>query len=278
MQPNNLANASPSMSSDDLRMLLNIADIDESDIDDILESRDLVPVRYRYRAEQVAGTSQFRDWIISPKSRELLVHGEHRLDSGYALALSLVCATLTRALRRRARHIGLAFFCDRHAEDDDRFAGANSLIRSLIAQLLRYQSFDMTFLRDDVNLDRIRDNDLNEVCALFGWLVRRLARDVTLICLIDGIEQYENDEYEEDLLIVLRYILDLARDQHLLPSLKVLVTSSSSTEAVQDAFTDDDCCFLSMEELPRINQESSMLRWRTTDLEDGARMSDDETD
>ncbi len=237
--------------------------IDESDIDRIMAARDLVPTRYRNRAEQVAGTWQFRDWAVAPTSRELLVHGEQqrRLDGkNGASALSIFCATLMRALRRRVRYVAVVFFCGRHAEEDDAFAGGAALVRSLTAQLLRYHYFDTALLHREVDLERVRAGDAAQLCALFAWLVRRLPQDVTLICLLDGIENYENDEYEADMLAALRCVLALVRDERLAPAVKILVTSSSGTEKVQEAFREDDACFLSMMELPRANQESSMLR------------------
>jgi hypothetical protein len=265
----------PCINYDGLRELLNTPDIDETDLEQILESRDLIPTRYRSRAEQVAVTQQFRDWIVAPTSRELLVHGEYMLDGTYyASAMTLLCATMTLALRRRRdRYVSLVFFCSRHIEDDDEYTGGKAIIRSLIVQLLRQHSFDTTLLHREVNLGRVQGGDIKQLCALFGWLIRRLPRDVTVICLIDGIVHYETDRYEADMLSVLRYVLHLVRDDRLSTVVKVLATSPSATEKVQEVFREDDSCFLSMTELPRANQESSMLR-----LESQLDGSDNEVD
>lgn len=244
-----------------LHELLGIARIDEADINQILESRDLVPPRYRNRAEQLANSLQFRDWIVTATSRELLVSGERSLARNDTSALSLLFATMMSSVRKRTRHLGLVFFCGRHVAEDDDYAGPNAMIRSLTSQLLRYHFFDTTVLRRDIDMDGVRAGDIRTHCALFGWLVRQLPRPVTLVCLIDDISSYDSDEYEADMLIVLESLLSLARDDHLSPAFKILATSPLSTERMQQLFREDDSCHLSIEELPRVGYGTgSVLR------------------
>ncbi|EFX02178.1 hypothetical protein CMQ_2227 [Grosmannia clavigera kw1407] len=90
---------------------------------------------------------------------------------------------------------------------------------------------------------------------------------MTLICLVDGIDHYDNDEYEQDMMIVLKCILDLARDDEVLSALKILATNSSRTE-FESAFKDDESSYLSMKGLPRINQEAAMLPSSESDDEE----------
>ena len=274
----------PPLQQSQVYTLLDMADIDDADIAAIYDGRDGIPTRCRNRAEQVAGTAQFRNWVVDPASRELLVCGEHTLDGGQsAAALSLLCATLVRMLRQRAHHTGLVFFCGRHAEHDDEFAGANALIRSLIVQVLRYHVFDTARLPWEVDLRRVAAGDVRALCGLFGWLVRRLPREVTLVCLLDGIENYDCDEYEGDMLVVLECVLGLVREAELRPALKVMATSAATAGSWQELFGGGEECFLAIEGLPRVNQEACRMRSLDDDEfeEDGSGFgaeSEDEVD
>ena len=260
-QPGMQSQPAPPIDQNTIRELFSIANIDETDINHILESRDRVPPSYRNRTEQVANTEQFRDWIVSPTSRELLLSGEHGMNRNGTSALSLLCATMMSSIRKRTRHLGLVFFCGRHTEEDDNYSGPNVLIRSLTSQLLRYPFFDTTLLSRDIDVDGVRAGDIRKLCALFGWLVKQLPRSITLICLIDDISSYDNDEYEIDMLIVLESLIGLARDDQLTPAFKILATSPLSADSMQKLFKEDDSCHLSVEELPWVSHETgSVLR------------------
>jgi hypothetical protein len=256
------------------RDLLNIPDLDQTDIKHITESRNMIPAKYRSRSEQLVNTQQFKDWLVLPKSRELLVHGDFTSGApNYISALSLLCATLTQVLRTRDRYVSLVFFCGSHIEEDDGPTGGKAMIRSLIAQLLRQQSFATTLLSREVDLGRVKAGNLGALCTLFGWLVRRLPQDMTLICLIDGISHYENEDYEDDMLKVLRFILGLVRARDSALAVKILATSPSPTDSVQEEFKEDDDCFLSMAELPRTGPQFGMLNLESQ-LDDGSEDSE----
>ena len=255
--------------------LHNIIDLDQTDIKHITETRDLIPLGYRSRCEQLVTTQQFKDWLAVPKSRKLLVHGD--FTSGvpnHVLALSLLCATLTKVLRTRSRYVSLVFFCGSHIEEDDGPMGGRVIMRSLIAQLTRQHSFDTTFLSQDVNQGPVKAEDLGALWALFSCLVRRLPLGTTLICMIDGISYYENDEHEDDMLRVLRIILSLARARDLAAAVKILATSPSSTDSVQKEFEEDDDCFLSMAEIPQRAAQSEMFNLKSQ-LDGGSEGSED---
>ena len=93
----------------------------------------------------------------------------------------------------------------------------------------------------------------SRLCGLFAWLVRRLPRGVTLVCLIEGVSHYETDDYEDDMLRGLGRLLSLMRDKSVAAVVKVLVTSATTTDSVQAAFVTDDnddesSCLLSLAE------------------------------
>jgi hypothetical protein len=262
----------PMFQQSQLHSLLQMFDIDEADMITIIDNSNGIPMQHRNRASQVAGTSQFRDWMVAATSRELLVCTEHGIDAGQAAAsLSLLYATLVRALRIRQYHIGTVFFCGMHVSQDDenKNIGADALIRSLIVQILRYHVFDTTQLPWEVDLGRVAAGDLRELCGLFSWLVKRLPREVALVCLVDGISYYDCDEHEGDMLVVLDCLLGLVREQGLSATLKFMATSEEATESMQGLFRNDDECLLEMEGLPWVNEEACWLGDLDIDENDG---------
>ena len=186
-------------------------------------------------------------------SRELLVQGEIESRGTYHTSeLSLFSATLIQALRTRDRYISLVFFCGYHIEDDE-LADGQVMMKSLINQVLRQQTFDISLLHQYVDLEGIWRGDIRQLCALFELLVQQLARETTVVCLIDSIVYYETDEFEADMLEVLRCLLNLVRDGGLQPTFKVLITTPLETEQVRLEFGDDDSTFLSTASLPQTN-------------------------
>jgi len=47
---------------------------------------------------------------------------------------------------------------------------------------------------------------INDICALFGWLIRQLSDERTLFCIVDGVKSYERDKYYQDFVEVLAFI------------------------------------------------------------------------
>lgn len=222
------------------------------DLSSILESSPSIPLRERRKADLLVTTIQFHDWVVAPRSRELLIHGDFRSSRAprYISALSHFCATLTRALQAKKQYVVLAFFCGSHVEHDDRHRGARAMARSLVAQLLQQWSFDSTALEGlGLDLERVRKGNLGRICALLGSLVCRLPEHLTLVCVIDGISHYETDDFEEGMMKVLLCLLGLARDSRVASPVKVLATSPTTTDLVQSVFRDDDSCFVSLSQV-----------------------------
>jgi hypothetical protein len=73
----------------------------------------------------------------------------------------------------------------------------------------------MRLLDREVNLSRVQEGDIEQLCALFGWFARRLLEGMTLFFLINGIKYYERDQYSVDMAQVLRYLLDLTGDKNM---------------------------------------------------------------
>ncbi|KAL7820182.1 hypothetical protein V8C44DRAFT_315695 [Trichoderma aethiopicum] len=252
-------------------------DLDSVDLQAVKEYSYRLPRKYHARAVQVTQTREFRQWIVTPTSTRLLIHGDfspHSLDSHRVSPLSFFCFLLVHMLRARERYITLVFFCGFHVdEEEDSNIGGAALMRSFIAQLLQQMGPGYVQLDMSVDLESVarEDCDISKLCDLFVHIVRQqLHRDRTLVCIIDGIGVYETDELEGDMLAVMKTLLQFRETAHqghgAEPSssshgdVKVLVTTPFSTEAVQELFLgeesdadEDDLAFLTMESFPDVN-------------------------
>jgi hypothetical protein len=246
-----------SITQETLLALLDMPNLEEVDLEHIMRTRELLPTDDRERAEQLVRSRKFQDWVVAPASRELLVHGDLE-GTHYVSALSFLCSTLIESLKEMNQFLPLIFFCGRHVDDNDVHAGGRGMIKSLIAQLLRQRSFDTSLLDREVNISLVKEGDIKQLSALFGWLAHQLAEDVTLFCFIDGIKYYERDQYSDDMGEVLRSLLDLTEDRNMHNTFKILVTSPSETKIVRQAF--DNECILSMAGQPRTGTGFSKSR------------------
>ncbi|KAL1879875.1 hypothetical protein Daus18300_001714 [Diaporthe australafricana] len=277
-----------------LRSLLKrFESIEEVDLNAILESEEQsIPFREKRKADLIVSTKQFNDWMVTCKSSELLVHGEFRRSqsaSGPVSALSTFCATLAKTFRKAGQQqIALVFFCGGHIERDDQHRGPGAMICSFIAQLATLWPLGNMIQESQFNpvsdLDfeaLVKHENLPKLCELFGRLVQLLPKQVTLTCILDGVSHYETDEFEEDLLVVLRFLLSLARNRDMAVTVKVLATSPTTTDLVQDQFRDDDSSFISLAEIRELGQGLGSMQLEMSSDDDGScdsEQSDDDPD
>ncbi|PON27164.1 hypothetical protein TGAM01_v204113 [Trichoderma gamsii] len=277
------------VSSSRLLDLLNIPlDLDKTDLDSVQDGSYRIPRKLRAQAEQVTRTMQFRDWIVTPSSRRLLIHGElprQSLATWHVSPLSHFCAMMMHMLRARENYIPLVFFCGCHVEPEDGNIGAEAMMKSLLVQLLQQIPFAALTLDKSVDLNCLSESNcsVSKLCDLFVWLVQQqLTREYTLVCMVDGIGFYETDEFEPDVVVVMKMLLRLSGetskedDDELLlrGDIKVLITTPSTTDAIQGLFEDMDgsseMSFISMSGLPDINEYLDIPEdlWNNEDSED----------
>lgn len=274
-------------------LIARFESIEEADLNSILENEEQsIPFREKRKADLIVSTKQFRDWMVSNKSSELLVHGEFRRTrsaSESVSALSAFCATLAQTFRRAGQQqIALVFFCGSHVERDDQQRGPGAMICSLIAQLTRLWSFGGAVLQrsGDDNLSpldvetMVKSGDLPKLCELFGRLVQLLPEQATVVCIVDGISHYETDEFEEGMLVVLGSLLSLARKGDTDATVKVLASSPTTTDLVQNRFKDDDSSFISLAEIRDLGQGlgEMQLDASSDDEDSGDAEESDDTD
>ncbi|OTA08542.1 hypothetical protein A9Z42_0002450 [Trichoderma parareesei] len=263
------------VNSSSILEILNIPlDLDSVDLQAVKEYSYRLPRKYHARAVQVTQTREFRQWIVTPTSTRLLIHGDfspHGPDSHRVSPLSFFCFLLVHMLRARERYITLVFFCGVHVEEEDSNVGGAAIMRSFIAQLLQQTGPSFIQLDMAMDLESVARGDcaISKLCDLFVQLVRQqLSRNRTLVCIIDGIGDYETDELQGDMLAVIKTLLQFRKpakqghgaEQPSHGDVKVLVTTPFSTEAVQELFLDeesegdeDELPFLTMDSFPDVN-------------------------
>ncbi|KAI0100560.1 hypothetical protein GGR51DRAFT_532420 [Nemania sp. FL0031] len=242
----------------ELWSLLGISNFDETDLDDILfRGVGEVISEDRGRAEQALSAPQFRSWIANPSSTKLLVHGDFDntgAANGAISPFSILCATMVKALRppvTQRQTIGLVFFCGRHLAGDQH-SGGGAMIRSLIAQLLR--QFPTEAIQPDlaVSQQEVERGNMEHLCALFHYLILRLPVSTKVYCFIDGINEYENEEYLHGMDQVVMTLLDLV-DEKTGPGravFKLLLFSPRPTVEVRQVFDLEPETLLHMAQVP----------------------------
>lgn len=170
-----------------------------------------------------------------------MIHGVFR-GSRTVSPLSLLTATLTETVRPDHIHfVSLVFFGGRHTDrDEDVFSGGKALIQSLISQLLQQQPhMSISPSPWELNMERVRQGDLQQLCQLLSLLIHRLPGEVTLLCLIDGMVYYERDDFIDETQYVLQELTRLVGDPTIQANVKLLVTSPWRTEMARQLFLED---------------------------------------
>ncbi|TGJ80713.1 hypothetical protein E0Z10_g8053 [Xylaria hypoxylon] len=171
---------------EDLLQFLDLTDVETTDIEYIIQQRELIISRGQDRTEQIMKSTQLREWLVQANSKELLIHGS--CEPLPISPISFFCAMLTQNLRGVERFKSLAFFCGCHPYED--YGGARTLIISLLAQLLKQQHFDLSFIDHEIAC-RMDDGDIQAFCYVFERLLEQVNMTETVFCIIDGINFYE---------------------------------------------------------------------------------------
>ncbi|KAK4160628.1 hypothetical protein QBC43DRAFT_325297 [Cladorrhinum sp. PSN259] len=235
----------------ELQAILNWPPIDCLDIERILASKSLVTSAGE--VNRIVTSNKFNNWLTAPHSTELLIHGNYR-GTQYTSILSIFCTTFVQTLRQpeKSHIISLAFFCGLHLDSQqDFYTGGRGMIHSFVSQLLEQREFDLSILQFDT--DMLERGEIHVLLELFTDLMRQvLARGETVFCIIDGVRYYEREEYEYEMGLVVKEVLDLVQEEHEKHGegsiLKVLITSPAPTTIVRHAFRDDEILMLSSAE------------------------------
>ena len=187
------------------------------------------------KARWLLTTAQFKNWLGQSSSGTLLVDGYCRDDGiGRISPLSVLCASLATTLAQTGSSIVLHFFCSSHTRvEQDVIGGPSGLVRSLITQLLLYPD------SPDVELDPLEENLYNAVSQcdvpalvyLFGSIVGNMDESKTIVCIIDGISDFETPlrGWDKEIIGVVDQLQNLVHCKRSGPALKLLMTSANKT-------------------------------------------------
>ncbi|KAE9570187.1 hypothetical protein CGCF415_v008467 [Colletotrichum fructicola] len=237
---------------------LRIPRIDDEDMRDVVENSGFIMHGDNGKAQQLLENRLFSSWMSFQGSSKLLVHDN--LEPPYDItSFSVVCTLLTHMLRRPGgTSISLVFFCGRHLAGDV-YHGGSAMIRSLISQLL-FQSGLYPFQYDsEYSVEDLERDDIEFLCDIFTWLIRRLPGNSNVFCIIDGISLYEQ-RFMQGMDAVVLALVELVEDDYDgRASLKLLITSPQPTYKVKKAFDSHPAELLDMEELPVVGDGLGLL-------------------
>ncbi|KAI0520974.1 hypothetical protein F5B22DRAFT_634829 [Xylaria bambusicola] len=235
---------------DDLWDILSVFSFEEEDMQRTTEKQERLPLGERAATEGLLNSPRFREWVVSPISRELLVQGNLTGDRQIS-ALSVFCSTFTTAIRSRPKYISLIHFCGLHADlGSDADAGAPGMIMSFIAQLLWQWDFDIALLQQYVDLSWVEygeDPSWDDLYNLLKSLIRQLPPTQTVFFIIDGAYHYEKSSHADAFIESMAAILDTTLDDAVVTTVKILVTSPCRTTEIRQGFH-DNAVLLLMEE------------------------------
>ncbi|KAF4916795.1 hypothetical protein CGCVW01_v010022, partial [Colletotrichum viniferum] len=237
---------------------LRIPRIDDEDMRDVVENSGFIMHGDNGKAQQLLENRLFSSWMSFQGSSKLLVHDN--LEPPYDItSLSVVCTLLTHMLRRPGgTSISLVFFGGRHLAGDV-YNGGSAMIRSLISELL-FQSGLYPFQYDsEYSVEDLERDDIEFLCDIFTWLIRRLPGNSNVFCIIDGISLYEQ-RFMQGMDVVVLALVELVEDDYDgRASLKLLITSPQPTYKVRKVFDSHPAELLDMEELPVVGDGLGLL-------------------
>ncbi|KAF2200237.1 hypothetical protein GQ43DRAFT_441757 [Delitschia confertaspora ATCC 74209] len=192
------------------------------------------------QAHSLLSTDQFRQWSLPQRPSILLVNGNLKLAGSERMsAMSFMCASLAAGLGEVQKDaVIIHFFCGLHTASDDELTGPNGMMRSLIWQMILALDSRKLLSLEFVNTRPFREaleaRDLPHLIYTFQRLVAELLLDTHVYCILDGIDWYEEYDFEYDLKAVVYGLRDLALNDQLHAVFKLLMTSANQSRSVAE--------------------------------------------
>lgn len=212
----------------DSKQLLKLLAVDPDEYSRDLEvnlrhGRTLEP-SLQNRGQLLMQSPEFRPWLSAASSRCLFVDDHSYSAAQRISAMSFGCALVIDGLKDESV-FNIQHFCGLHTGLDDPLRGPRGVLRSLLAQLARLESFHVSFV-DLEKFEELRHFDARYLCGLFVDLIKQLPAGDVLFCIVDGISLlYANDDSLEETRLILRTLYNLACDNDVHAIFKVMVTS-----------------------------------------------------
>ncbi|KAI1180209.1 hypothetical protein F4777DRAFT_365194 [Nemania sp. FL0916] len=220
-----------------------------TDAEKILQLRNSIHPAAEADAVSLLQTAVFRDWLLPGRSDAMLIDGaggavEFVDHAQRVSATSIMCALLlSQLVRSQPDCFRIYFFCGLHSSEKDALGdGPRGLMRGLLCDLAkeayRRQLLRLDFIDDKTYRDGLQQQKIGYFCQAFYQILQYMnvgaALDMPIYCVIDGIAQYEKQEWLEDLTIVMGMFRAIVNDTKLKPCFKLFLTSSHRVRYVTD--------------------------------------------
>ncbi|KAJ4387264.1 hypothetical protein N0V93_007853 [Gnomoniopsis smithogilvyi] len=201
------------------------------------------------RLSAILSSSILSAWALVDEPSLLLIHGRTipQPESAVSLASAQIVSQMLRS-REVSRKpwndetfiIPIAFFCGQHRRRDV-VSSSNKVILNLILQLLDRGRY--VFSEEAVQLCRqdMGGGDVSDFLLAFENLVTSLPADIFVIVVVDGIDFFSRTAKDrEETRSIIACLVDLQRQGHIDATLKVLFTSATRPQFVEDLFDGDE--------------------------------------
>ncbi|KAI1121091.1 hypothetical protein F5Y10DRAFT_272436 [Nemania abortiva] len=218
-----------------------------ADFGKVLQLRNKIHPVAEVEAISLFQTTVFRDWLLLGHSDNILIEGTggtaEFVDHAERVSnKSIMCAVfLSQLIRLEPDSFKIYFFCGLHSSENDTLSdGPRGLMRGLICSLAgeayRRQLLRLEFI-DDTYRDGLQQQKIEYFCQVFHQILQSMsvgALGLPIYCIIDGIGQYEKQEWLGDLAIVMGMFRAIINDTELKPCFKLLLTSPHSVRYVNE--------------------------------------------
>ncbi|KAI0451129.1 hypothetical protein F5B21DRAFT_392535 [Xylaria acuta] len=220
-----------------------------ADVEKVLQLRSNIHPVAEAEAVSLLQTAVFRDWLLPGHSDAILIDGaggavEFIDHAERVSAKSILCALLLSQLTRfQPDCFRIYFFCGLHSSEKDALSdGPRGLMRGLLCDLAkeayRRQLLRLDFIDDKRYRDGLQQQRIEYFCQAFYQILQYMnvgaALDLPIYCVIDGIAQYEKQQWLEDLAIVMGMFRTIVNDTKLKPCFKLLLTGPHRVRYVNE--------------------------------------------
>lgn len=205
----------------------------------------------KLRAGRVLEDERFKRLCYSAHPGILLIEGGSmdNLSNSRISTLSAVCASIIAGLTlAQPASITLFFMCGLHTAPQDNLRGPKGIMRSILwhvlLELADRQLANLGFIETRSYRLDLEAHEITALCHTLKHLIRQFPLDTVIYCIIDGMGWCEQNQWAQDVQLVMDTLHELVHDQRLRPIFKVLVTSPMRCRYISRSFSMEDRMFV----------------------------------
>lgn len=246
---------SPTVGVMNVKHLLTALDINPSDANHdltiTLRAVQQFDGKEKLRAGKVIEDERFKRLCYSAHPGILLVEGGSvdNISNSRISPLSGVCASIVAGLTQaQPASIPFFFMCGLHTAPQDNLRGPKGIMRSILwhvlLELADRQLANLGFIETRSYRQDLEAHEITALCHTFKHLIRQFPLDTVVYCILDGVGWCEQEQWAQDVQLVMDTLHELVYDQRLRPIFKVLVTSPMRCRYVSRNFSMEDRMFV----------------------------------